>query len=141
MSYYLCLATPPEMCESIFPAFPDTIQLIDASHFPIGKATKGRDLSWLVYILQSGSSSASLVGKGSAKKNAAINRQAQHFVTGVETLLGDNATLSLSFLLHWMTGIIASEEIIVRQQKVIHLTDLATSMSAIEEDVRYLIHV
>lgn len=141
MSYYLCLATPPEIHESIFPAFPDTVRFIDASHFPIGKATRGRNLSWPVYILQIGSSSASLVGKGSAKKNAAINRQAQHFIAGVESLLENNATLSLSFLLHWMTGIIASEEVVVRQQKFVHLTDLAEAISAIEEDVRYLIHI
>ena len=129
------------MYKSIFSAFPSTIQFIDASHFPLGKATKGKNFSWPVYIIQSGSSSASLVGKGSLKKNATINRQAQHFITGVENLLENNATLSLSFLLHWMTGIIASEEVVVRQQKLVHLTDLAASISVIEEDVRYLIHV
>lgn len=69
MSYFLCLAVPPEAAALLPSVFDARIHQMEVTHFPIGKLTQGDHHSWAAVLLQVGSSSATLIGKSSKRKN------------------------------------------------------------------------
>lgn len=139
MSYFLCLALPRKVSKKMLTAFHPNIHFTNVSTLPIGIATKGRKDAWDAYLLQVGSSSASLIGKGSARKNARINDQSDYFALGVESLMETEEYLSLSFLAHWMHGYIETEAVSVHAEKSVEHTQLRCLLLNLEEDTRYLV--
>lgn len=139
MSFFLCLAFPRRSTEKVLTAFHPSVGFTNVSTMPIGVATKGKKDAWEACLLQVGSSSASLIGRGSIKKNARINDQKDYFVLGVEKLIETENYLSLSFLVHWMHGLIDTEAVDVRDERNIDKLQLRHFIPSMEEDVRYLV--
>jgi hypothetical protein len=46
MTYFLCLAVPPECAEHLPLVFDKRIHQSEASQWPIGQATQGKNRSW-----------------------------------------------------------------------------------------------
>ncbi len=138
MSFFLCLAVPQEAQAQLASAFDKRVHLTDASSFPIGKATRGRKHSWMPVLLQVGSSSASLIGKGGLRRTH-NNDHTAILVSGIQRLLENEGCFSVSFLAHWMQGRIDQEQIVLKGEKQINLSEIAQSLLEVEEDVRYLV--
>ena len=138
MSYFLCLAFTPEVQTHLRSSFDSSIYLTDASQYPIGNTTRGRNTSWSAALLQIGSSSASLIGKANLKETR-NNDHSQLFVSGIQTLFENEYCSSLSFLVHWMRGYLTREEIALRREEHIELSALSRTLPELEEDVRYTV--
>lgn len=129
---------PQEAVSSLRSSFNQVIYLTDVSSLPIGAITRGKNTSWSAYLLQIGSSSASLLGKGSTRKTHNSDRS-ELFISGIQSLMINPACSSVSFLVHWMQGLIAAEEITIKQEQQIRLQDTAQFVLNLEEDVRYVV--
>ena len=140
MSYFLCLATPPDIDEKVPLSFDKRIYRTDVSNFPIGIATKGPKHSWKATLLQIGSSSASLIGKAGVRRTH-NNDLTVLLIAGIQVLLQDKSCSSLSFLVHWMEGHIKTENIPIRSEQSFQLPDLTRVVSSLDEDVRYTVLV
>jgi hypothetical protein len=139
MSYFVCLALPQKALGQLASAFDRSVHITDVTETPFGKATYGENREWVAYILQVGSSSASLINRGVEKKSSSKTNRPELFVSGIRTLLEDGSCSSVTFLMHLMFGLIKTEKICVQEQKVIKLADLAQSMLFLQEDIRYLV--
>jgi hypothetical protein len=138
MSYFLCLSVPEDVVQALPRAFDPSVYLTEVSALPIGEVTRGEDTRWRSYLLQIGSSSASLVGKGSVRKTHNSDRSAV-LVSGIQALLAMRACSSISFLLHWVRGHLATEEVTAKRQELLNATDLPLIVASLEEDVRYVV--
>lgn len=138
MSYFLCLAVPQAATDHMRLAFDRRIHLTEAHDLPIGKATRGKNNNWATYLLQVGSSSASLLCKGVIRRTH-NNDHSEVLLSGIQALLKNENVPSLSFLVHWMHGYITTEEIPVKTEKHVGLPDLPHILLDTEEDVRYTV--
>jgi hypothetical protein len=139
MSYFLCLAVPPEVTGLLPSVFDERIHRTDVSDWPIGVTTRGKNRSWKAILVQIGSSSASLIGKGGARKTH-NNDHTELLISGITALLERQECASLSFLVHWMHGYITTEEIPLQCDKRIELSALLQSLIELEDDVRYTVY-
>jgi hypothetical protein len=85
-----------------------------------------------------GAGSHRLIGQGTSKKTHNTDRSSV-LVDGIQALLELDACYSVAFLFHWMRGLIATEPVTPRWEQRFPISDLARSIPAIEEDVRYVI--
>ena len=136
MSYFLCLAVPRAVADKLLRAFDPMIRFTDASTFPIGEVTRGSRDSRSAFLVQIGSSSASLVGKGGLRRTH-NNDHSALLVAGIRTLMENEACHSITFLLHWMQGFVSKEDIPIKNEQTVNIADLADAVLNIAEDVRY----
>ena len=138
MSYFLCLAIPAHLATRLPASFDSRIHMTDASSYPIGKTTRGKHLLWSSFLLQVGSSSASLIGKGSAKKSH-NNDHSELLVSGIQKIFDETDCHSLSLLAHWMEGYITTEQIALADEQEILIADLPRALLSLAENIRYTI--
>ena len=138
MSYFLCLALQANEENVLGLAFDKRIFISKVSNLPIGISAISNDLKQKAFLLQIGSSSASLVGKGGAKKTH-NNDHSELFISGLQTLLNREECTSVSFLVHWMKGLIALEQVHVKQEKNIGISELSIVIRNVEEDTLYIV--
>jgi hypothetical protein len=139
MSYFLCVAVPQEFSNEVFAVFGEDMYISAASQFPIGLATIGNHENWSAYILQIGSSSASLIAKGAIKKNSPNYDRSSLFVSGILSLLARTKLPSICFLAHWMHGYITTEEVVLQDKEDVVISNLHEVMKNIREDVQYTV--
>lgn len=139
MTYFVCVAVPQKAVSRLFVTFVRVIHLTNITESPFGKATCGENQGWNAYLLQVGSSSASLINGEPKKKNLHDVSCPALFVSGINTLIEEGSCSSVNFLIHVMLGLIDVEKIRVREQKAIKLIDLAQSLPSSQEDVRYTV--
>jgi hypothetical protein len=91
---------------------------------------------WRVVLLQIGSSSASLIGKGGTKRTH-NNDHSGLLIDGITKLV--KADIPVYFLVHWMEGNISTEPVLVKGEKQLTIDGLLQEIWGIEEDTRYYV--
>jgi hypothetical protein len=138
MSYYLCIAVPRPILGQLSRYFDPCIWTNSAQGTPIGEATRGSDKDLAAALIQIGSSSAFLVGRGGVKRTHNNDRRAL-LLDGVRSIYEANAGCTISLLLHAMRGLIATEPVLVREEIRLDLGRWEAIGGELEEDVRYRI--
>ena len=138
MSYFLCLALIADEENQLRSAFDKRIFISEASNFPIGRSAISNERKYKAFLLQIGSSSATLIGKGGARKTH-NNDHSELLISGLQSLLIREECSSVSFLAHWTEGMIAVEQVPVLQVITIAVSDLQNTIRNFKEDTLYIV--
>ena len=129
MSYFFCLATPPQITEvNIINSFDSPVWLTEAAGTYIGNLTRGKQENWSAKIVWSGSSS-----------HALMNGKREVLASALKKLLQNEDCREIRFMVHLFTGSIATEEFELKQQTRVHPEAVDSIVENIELDVRYVI--
>ena len=137
MSYYLCLSVSDTVASPLAGYFEQRVYLTDASRMPIGIQTNMAS-EWRPYLMQVGSSSASLIGKGGIKRTR--NNDHRHIlVDGVNRILSDHPDAAAAVVVHWMTGRVDAEAVGILRDVRLNIREWTELGGELFEDVRYII--
>jgi hypothetical protein len=130
LTYFLCIGIKDDAVDTLSSL--DRFQLEDKTTKPIGRATLGFSGRGRAFLVLSRGDSTDIVQP--YRKYA---RTQDEFLRSIESILALRPSLYL--ICHHFRGWIDTEEIEIKGEKKIQVSEFVSQFSGIEDDVRYVI--